>query len=204
MQRLAALGVMDRIHPSLIVDDWVRQKFALLRLSRASAPPESPLASEPIERLYWGILVFRLSSDVHTMLTERLGLRAEVQRLCSGLAVLNNRGDVLMRRDLMPSEAVAILERADPVALALARIAFSDRPVVLDWLDEYERTWRHIRPELDGHDLAAMGIPKGPVYSRILETLRAARLDGRVRSHEQEKALAIDLAHSELGKGAHR
>ena len=200
LERLVALGVMERIHPSLVVDEWVRAKFALLRSRRLHAPPSSALAAEPVERLYWGLLVFRLSSDIHAVLTERLGLRAEVQRLSAGLALIRSRLNALKRTDLMPSEVVSILEKTDETALALARIACSEYPTVVAWLEEYERKWQHVRPELDGHDLAAMGIPKGPVYSRILDTLRAARLDGRVRTREQEMALAVELAHAELSK----
>ena len=106
LERLVALGVMERIHPSLVVDEWVRAKFALLRSRRLHAPPSSALAAEPVERLYWGLLVFRLSSDIHAVLTERLGLRAEVQRLSAGLALIRSRLNALKRTDLMPSEVV--------------------------------------------------------------------------------------------------
>ncbi len=203
LQRLVEVGVMERIHPALIVDGWVRTKFALLRARReADAPsqPSSDLQSEPIERLYRGLLVFRLPPDIHAILTERLGLRSEVQRLSHDVAIIHAQLGRLMRPGLMPSEVVTILARVETPALAVARIACAEYPVVVHWLDEYERTWQHVRPELDGHDLAAIGIPRGPIYSRILDALRAARLDGMVHSREQEMALAIQIAHVEMGK----
>lgn len=42
--------------------------------------------------------------------------------------------------------------------------------------------------ELGGHDLAALGLPRGPLYGQILEALRRARLDGEVSTREEELA----------------
>ncbi len=49
-------------------------------------------------------------------------------------------------------------------------------------------------------DLVALGIPRGPLYRRILDALRSARLDGRVLSREDELALATKMAQ-ESGEG---
>jgi tRNA nucleotidyltransferase/poly(A) polymerase len=48
-------------------------------------------------------------------------------------------------------------------------------------------------PLLTGDDLAAHGIPPGPVYRTLLERLRAAQLDGEVRTIAEALALAERL-----------
>ena len=39
---------------------------------------------------------------------------------------------------------------------------------------------------LTGDDLIAMGLPAGPIFQTVFKTLRKARLEGRVRSRDDE------------------
>jgi len=41
---------------------------------------------------------------------------------------------------------------------------------------------------LRGEDLRRLGVRPGPIYRKILAAVRAARLDGRLRSAEEEVA----------------
>jgi tRNA nucleotidyltransferase (CCA-adding enzyme) len=53
------------------------------------------------------------------------------------------------------------------------------------------RFWTHlsgVRPLLRGRDLRDLGVPPGPVYRELLDGLLQARLDGEVRSREDEVA----------------
>jgi tRNA nucleotidyltransferase (CCA-adding enzyme) len=67
-------------------------------------------------------------------------------------------------------------------------------PVVLHWMELYETTMRDIRPCVDGNDLMQLGIPRGPLYSRILTSIRNAKLDGLVFDREQELSLVFWFA----------
>lgn len=198
LRRLTELQVLQRLHPDLIADVWVEEKFELLREAREAAGAGSDLASEPMDHLYWGVLVFRLPADAHSVLNERLGLRGAVQRLSRDLARICDRLPLLQRANLLPSQVAAILDRTSPLAVSVARVACSDRPNVVRWLDLHESQLRHVRAEIDGNDLKAMGIPRGPVYSEILASLRSARLDGLTRDREQDLSLAIHIAHRNL------
>lgn len=194
LSRLYSLGILARLHPDLQVDGWLHRRFAELRTWRGSARGPRPLHDEPIERLYWGLLVFRLPPEAHAQLTTRLGLRGETQRLIKGLALLRQRLASLDTPTLSPSAVVDLLEGIDPAALALAYVACADHPVVVGHLADYHREWSHIHPELTGYDLAAMGIERGPLYGQILKALRAARLDGAITMRAEEEALANSLA----------
>jgi tRNA nucleotidyltransferase (CCA-adding enzyme) len=46
---------------------------------------------------------------------------------------------------------------------------------------------------LSGDDLREMGLPPGPLYSRILQTLRDARVDGRIASEDEERQMVLDM-----------
>ncbi|MCD6215194.1 MAG: hypothetical protein J7J46_09545 [Candidatus Desulfofervidus sp.] len=57
------------------------------------------------------------------------------------------------------------------------------------WLSQYFTQWRQIKPILTGNDLKAMGLKPGPIFKTILEELLKARLDGKVKTEEDEKKL---------------
>ena len=59
-------------------------------------------------------------------------------------------------------------------------------------------------PSLNGHDLMAAGVPRGPLIGEVLRRLSDARLDGEVRSRGAEVALvaaALDRLDGESGEG---
>jgi poly(A) polymerase len=56
-------------------------------------------------------------------------------------------------------------------------------------LEEWSAADLNPPPLITGDDLAALGIPRGPVYKRLLDAVREAQLDGSVTTREQ----ALDL-----------
>lgn len=56
----------------------------------------------------------------------------------------------------------------------------------------------HVRPFSTGHDLKALGLPPGRHYKRILEDLRDARLEGQIKSEEEEAMLRERLVAEAL------
>jgi tRNA nucleotidyltransferase (CCA-adding enzyme) len=63
----------------------------------------------------------------------------------------------------------------------------------------YETELRHVRPEVDGAYLKSLGLKPSPLFSRLLNAVRDARLDGRVQTVDEEKALISSLLE-EWGK----
>ncbi len=194
IQRLATLGVLQQLHPALTIDGWTAQQFLALRALLQQPTPPLLLSTEAIERLYWGLLVLHLPATIHQTLTDRLGLRNETQRLMAGLAVINDHRTMLADPALRPSKAVQILDRSTDVALALYR-ALNLAPALTPILTRYVEEWQQVRPTLDGRDLQALGIPRGPLYGKILKAIRAALLDGEIATHEDEITLAQQMGH---------
>jgi tRNA nucleotidyltransferase (CCA-adding enzyme) len=193
LKRLAELGVLEGLDPALTVDEWVEERFERLRRVLQSPDTDPRLAAEPIERLYWGLLVLRLPATAHAALGERLALRSETQQLMKGLTLLGAALPQLQSPRLRPSDVVTLLDRIDSVAQALYRVAAVDAQVTA-YLQRYDTEWRTVRPTLTGADLQRLGIAPGPLYGHILATLRAARLDGQITTAAEEIALAQTMA----------
>jgi tRNA nucleotidyltransferase (CCA-adding enzyme) len=186
--RLQELGVLARIHPALTFDATTAEAFARLRTVRGQPQSDEILRKEPLDRLYWGVLVSQRPQQVHGELTERLGLRGETQQLMRGLAHLRQHLAELEKPGLAPSRIVAIFDSIDPVALALLPVIYPSHLQALDYAGRYRSKWRSVHPELSGHDLAELGIAPGPIYAELLRTLREGRLDGILLTRDDEIA----------------
>lgn len=193
MRRLDELGVLARLHPQLVVDDWVVRKFGELRRARAMTGVDPRLHDEPLARQYWGALTYRLSPEVDAQLVDRLALRGETQRLVEALDRLRRVEPDLSRPHLRPSEIAQLLDPVSVAALVLGEAVLLDDPLAIERVGMYLAAWRTVKPDLDGNDLRAMGISRGPIYGEIMRALRAARLDGEIRTREDEQALVAAL-----------
>jgi tRNA nucleotidyltransferase (CCA-adding enzyme) len=57
----------------------------------------------------------------------------------------------------------------------------------------YETDLRHVRPVVDGAYLKSLGLKPSPLFSRLLNAVRDARLDGEIQTVEEEKTLIAQL-----------
>ncbi len=190
--RLWELGVLQRIHPQLLADAWLTDRFVRLRERLQTAEPLVKAVTDPVERLYWCLLVYRVDPEADLELTERLRLRTETQRATANLRLLQANLPKILDPENRPSQIVANLEPSTPGSMLLVSVA-EQNPQLDAILAQYWTTWREVRPTLTGKDLAKMGIPIGPIYGQILWQLRAARLDGEIQTREEEEALARHL-----------
>jgi len=99
----------------------------------------------------------------------------------SGLAkaVLNRNGRVA------PSEIYRVLKPLSREALMMIRSGagrYGARRRISEFLDRYDGG----RPDLNGHDLIKAGIAEGPRIRKVLELIRDAKLDGAIRTRNDE------------------
>lgn len=150
---------------------------ALQRLARAGAEPDQ-------------LFVFLLS---RLPVTDRFPVSAEERdsaRAIRAFARLRAR----VARARRPSTVHRLLEPAPDLALeVLARLesAAVGRTIRL-YLDRL----RHVRTAVDGRFLKSLGLTPGPAFREIIDRVRAARLDGRVTTRQQELDLGRRLARN--------
>jgi len=95
------------------------------------------------------------------------------------------------KRSIKPSEVYFTLHDLpiDFLLYLMAKLSSNQKR----WLSQYFTKWRYIKPLLNGNDLKAMGIRPGPIFKTILETLLKARLDGKVKTKEDERSVVKEF-----------
>lgn len=192
MERLDELGVMAQLHPRLC---WQPETEAVFR--RVAAYADHALwgeiyRSSPVVFYYFAAWLAPFDRIIREVVAERLRVRKTtlddllaLDALIAGLGALP--------ADARPSRVVAVLKPLAGRVLLTARMLELGEPIN-SWLERYVSEWQHVKASITGDDLRAAGLPPGPTYTRILDKLLVARLDGQVGSDAEERALFESLA----------
>jgi len=174
LQRAQALGLLQMVHPSLKADGWLKDRY---ELARSLSPTSMTLSL--------ALLTYRLGGDEMEDLIARLRIPGRAAavirdacRLKAGLPSLDDPG-------LPPSSIHRLLQGYSPTSVLACALA-SDSAAVRDRLRLYLDRWRYVKTSLNGGLLQQMGLSPGPRLGEMLEALLEAKLDGRVKTREDE------------------
>lgn len=192
LARLAELNFLTAIHPSLPWDDDIRRALAS-GLDRT--PPAEwdylPDLSAVSQRLALGYLLWlsRLNPAEVEALSSRLRFSAALKR--NLIAASELMKDLPSMQKAKPS---AVFERLEKTPLlAIYAVYLGTSGAAGETLNNFMTNWRRVSPRTTGHDLIARGIPPGRIYQDALSCLRAAWLDGEIKTESEEKALLEEL-----------
>lgn len=187
--QLQSRGILTAIHPRFVFDAYLITAFQRADQRRNGGYPASNRA------LYkWLIAATCLNPDVAAEVAERMVFRK------STIALMRATSDLVHQADnYLQGNTSDITLRLDTLPLAAVETAWSvlDNPQHVETLRHYIDTWRHIQPMTTGNDLKIAGLPPGPQFRRILETLRIARIDGHIQTDADERAYLQTLLESE-------
>ncbi len=163
-------------------------------LRRLAAEPNAALGFALLAE--WGLVELRPGGvELAAVVSELLAgkrWRGEVERADAVLAAAcgpaRREVELAAASPSRPSQAVALARGCDGVELALGRALGAE------WLDRYLDEWRGVTLAIDGDDLLAAGVPRGPALGRGLAAALTAKLDGEVADREQELACALAAA----------
>ena len=196
VERMNSLGLLRFIHPRLqytaelqrvlgesrVMIDW----FQLLYLQAPS-----------LERwvVYLLALTVELSAEEFQATAQRLALVEQSRhRLCEArqkgdevLAILQRHA--ARHRPLPNSDLFRLLHdlSLEVVLHLMARTVLDD---VRRAISTYVTHLRAVTCQVTGEDLKKMGVPPGPLFTRILGEIKAARLNGHATTREDELKLA--------------
>lgn len=185
IRRSAELGMLGKLHPLLIGDDWISEKF---RKAREMVSPDSPAIE-----LYLALLAYRLNKDETEEMINKLGLRKLQTRILRDGNLLKTRLNKLSEPGIRPSEIYELLHSLHHTALTAVSIA--NTPGIQKNIDLYLNKLRYVKTALTGNDLEEMGIKAGPQTKEILWKLLEARLDGQVTDKEGEIEMVRKITH---------
>lgn len=98
---------------------------------------------------------------------------------------------------LKPGETYRLLSGLSDETL-LGLMAKSKGDMVKRQISAFLTTYQHVKPSLTGTDLKAMGLKPGPRFKKILDQLLDARLNGEVKTKEEEQQLVNSIVTANI------
>ncbi len=201
LERLDGLKALSLIHPRLTGLSSTWKRFTALRQAAAGGPwhvPKGP-GGRPAAGLYLALMTYHFSAEELAALDGRLKIFHADLALLHQVSGLHKRLEELDRPGLSNREVAALLKQSSsPAVLIHWLCAGSERLRERLWL--HETHLRRVRTSVDGAYLKSLGLKPSPLFRRLLQAVRDARLDGQVSTEEEEKALIAQLL-AEDGRG---
>ena len=201
IRRLEEFRLMPFIHSKLHAKPTVKKTFEAVETILTWFTVEHP--DTPIKRwLVYGLAWFEsLGKTELTKTWKRLGFpQGQIKTAENYLPAQSTLIRTLNRKTLAPSVTYALLTPW-PIELLLFLMAKAQlKPTTqraMERVRQYLTTWQYTSIALTGHDLEDMGLPKGPAYTRVLETIFKAKLDDMIATEEDEYRLAKTLIEQE-------
>ena len=136
---------------------------------------------------YLALATASLTENEARSLVTRLEPPQEWREIILSSPRYRGMSSILRNENLSPSEVVAVLGEF-PLPLLEAQRALTGSTNQKSRLDQYLGILRHVRPEITGVDLLGAGVPQGPEIGIMLDEVLRARMDGRVKTKEEEMA----------------
>ena len=196
--RIADLGITGQIHPGLIWTDAMAADCCQFRTGFPGREPlfypggiETGIADEEGPLWVW---FSALPRETVRDLGDRLQLSGKTMEGIEGTALM--RAEFPAFVEGKASEAVFFLEKVPLSALyCYSRFCTSEKEQNL--MRDYLLKWWFNSSKITGNDLKKMGFGSGPKIGRVLKRLRAAWIDGEIRTEQEETALLEQLRREE-------
>jgi len=194
--RMAALGLLPSVHPALRLspetEQVVRESSQLLTWFRLL------FLDDPCEQwqVYFLALTDRLKAEEFQETCRRLDIPGRIvthifARRGQALTVLDTLQHRLKHGYKIRNSEIHSWFHGLPLEILLYLAARARHEQVRRFTSLYITRLRHVRPELNGNDLLELGLTPGPQFSKIMQSLLAARLDGEISTREEEQTLAL-------------
>jgi len=191
LERSKELGLLNVIHSSLMTADS-RPLIALID------KPEQELGDFAVpdmlsfrQTLGWVLYLLNLAGDEIEVLAKRLTFPTLLTKAVRGASSLDKNLSTFM--DWKPSQWTFHLDEIPTLAVYAVHLVSKDQT-----LSDYLIKWRFIKPNITGTDLKNLGLEPGPRYAVILRQLRAAWLDGDVKTEEEENIYLNTILQSKV------
>ncbi len=189
--RMADLGLLEYLHPDLLLENRAKKLFANAR--QAIDWYRLLFTGEPCRHwvVYFLCLLTDLDDQAVASLCRRLAVAPRLQHIFTEEREAVHRATNLIfwrRMHTAPPRPSELYDWFQPLAteVLLYAMARSNSEQVQRCLSSYFTHLRSVQCELAGSDIKQLGIAPGPVYKEIFQRLLAARLDGELVTRQDE------------------
>jgi tRNA nucleotidyltransferase (CCA-adding enzyme) len=199
LARLDSIGVLRQLAPGLKWNGEMAERFYTLQELLQNREWREALQEESPASVYFALWMAALPQQVREATLDKLKVRRSTREEVEGVV------DIVHAFKHLPANArpSQVEQRLRPyesrLRILLAARAALEGTEGARLLEQYQREWRHVQTEVDGHVLREMGLRPGPQYGVLLDRLLAARLDGQVTSEAEERVLLEELLADESG-----
>jgi tRNA nucleotidyltransferase (CCA-adding enzyme) len=184
IRRLGELGADAAVHPRLRAGEQAAALF-----ERALALRSELHVAVPSWRIGLAVLGRDLTTEEAYDWLDRLKIRRrDLNQVVGAITVAPLIAERLLAETLEPAQVVALADAFAPDAPLLA-LALDDLPALRDYFTRL----KDVRLEIDGADLAELGLSESPRVGDVLGELRRRKLNGELDGREAELAAAREL-----------
>lgn len=209
LKRLEELGALKSLHPDLKVSRDLEKRFKQVEKCYPSFEKrflewqETHKKEAGREPRRWLVSLMALMQDMDEEELRRWAQQMRLRKdetyvVLEGVRRVPRLVKVLAEEPLPPSGLYFLLDplKTEALAYLYATGGPASRAAVLKFFDVH----RNSHLDIGGEDLEGMGLHPSEMFSTIIEKVRVAKLDGRVRGRDEQLELAAVLV-AEL-KGA--
>ncbi|MEJ2739438.1 MAG: hypothetical protein P8105_06390 [Dehalococcoidia bacterium] len=186
LKRMAELGLLGMLHPSLTGNGWLAKKYSAARRQARQ---------DALSLIYLCLLVYSLKDDEVKQLISFLNFPRNTEKAMVHTLQLKAQLPQLAGPSLKHSEIFELLDGYVLPAIQ-ANIIAAESETAAKYLGLYLNKLRSVRTLLSGNDLINMGIRPGPQFTAIFKELHRAKLNGDVSTRKDEENFALRLINS--------
>ena len=187
-KRLDGLRVWQAISPTLGVFEGLESMVQ--SIDRYKNMLDTP---QDVWRLYLLALLSPCDPDTLNTLSERLKPDRQLKEAMQDLPVLKAIAQRIKNKDIEnPGDFYKAVRTISEDTILFSTIA-DQEDTVRQYCSIYYYEHRHIRPAINGLVLQDLGIPEGPMYSHILETILIKKINGEVNTEQEERRAALEI-----------
>ncbi|NPV90352.1 MAG: CBS domain-containing protein [Firmicutes bacterium] len=193
LRRLENLGIMAQIAPEVVFDQQIWRNLG--RVPKAIEAVQKAVGSDNLYNIdsravYWLVLFSPTEPDKAGVTVERFQLNRRTARMMRDAYQIEYELNQLgARAATIPMSTLNQIIGGTPLEIIAYLMARTASRAWQNQILEYLRLRADLRPSLNGEDLKQLGMKPGPDFRDLLDLLRDARLDGKVRTREDEIAM---------------
>jgi tRNA nucleotidyltransferase (CCA-adding enzyme) len=195
IETMTSYGLEKVIHPRLEISAHTYQVFE--SANKALAWHDLLYVDELYPRwaVYFMALLNRCSFRVCEQVCDRLMIpEGERRLLLEKRYKAENRLGFIESNHPIPRQKLYWALIGFNTEFILYMMALTKNEPVRKAISNFYTDHRHIKPRIRGRDLINIGVKPGPAFTRIMNEVLNARLDGKLESREKEIAFARDYA----------